>query len=124
MINAKERFESTEMLCHEMVQMSDGVRLATDIYFPPIWRAEPGQCFPVVLERTPYGKNVPSRSERSHVESEPLSRLEVARCFTLQGYVVVYQDCRGRYESEGEFVKYLNDAQDGYDTCAWIVAQP
>ena len=124
MINAKERFESTEMLCHEMVQMSDGVRLATDIYFPPTWRAEPGQCFPVVLERTPYGKNVPSRSERSHVESEPLSRLEVARCFTLQGYVVVYQDCRGRYESEGEFVKYLNDAQDGYDTCAWIVAQP
>ena len=60
MINAKERFESTEMLCHEMVQMSDGVRLATDIYFPPTWRAEPGQWFAEVRDRRLYKKNVPS----------------------------------------------------------------
>ena len=49
---------------------------------------------------------------------------EVARFFVSQGYVVIYQDCRGRYASEGEFVKYLSDGFDGYDTCAWIVRQP
>jgi uncharacterized protein len=37
---------------------------------------------------------------------------------------VVYQDNRGRYKSEGEFVKYLSDGHDGYDTCEWILAQP
>ena len=40
------------------------------------------------------------------------------------GYVVIYQDCRGRYGSEGEFTKYLSEGPDGFDTCAWIVEQP
>ena len=40
------------------------------------------------------------------------------------GYVVVFQDCRGRYGSEGTFTKYLSEGEDGYDTCAWIVDQP
>jgi putative CocE/NonD family hydrolase len=48
----------------------------------------------------------------------------VAESFVAHGYVVVYQDCRGRYKSEGDFVKYLSDGNDGYDTCAWILAQP
>jgi putative CocE/NonD family hydrolase len=47
----------------------------------------------------------------------------VATFFVERGYAVVYQDCRGRYESEGAFVKYTSDGEDGYDTCAWIVAQ-
>jgi putative CocE/NonD family hydrolase len=47
----------------------------------------------------------------------------VAAFFVSRGYVVIYQDCRGRYGSEGAFVKYLSDGADGYDTCAWIVAQ-
>src|SRR6185436_90376 len=76
------------------------------------------------LERTPYGKDEPSRSERTHDDPRPLSRAEVARPFVERGYVVVYQDCRGRHASEGEFVKYLSDAEDGHDTCAWIVGQP
>jgi putative CocE/NonD family hydrolase len=54
----------------------------------------------------------------------PKSRAEVAAFFVRHGYVVVYQDCRGRYKSEGEFVKYLSDGHDGFDTCAWILAQP
>ena len=37
---------------------------------------------------------------------------------------VIYQDCRGRYKSEGTYVKYLSDGLDGYDTCAWILRQP
>ena len=106
------------------VPMRDGVRLATDIYRPARdGRPAPGR-FPVILERTPYGKTVPSRSEISVREPLAKSRAEVARVFVSQGYVVVYQDCRGRYGSEGQFVKYLSDGLDGYDTCAWIVAQP
>ena len=38
--------------------------------------------------------------------------------------MVIYQDCRGRYGSGGEFVKYLSDGNDGFDCCKWIVAQP
>jgi putative CocE/NonD family hydrolase len=53
-----------------------------------------------------------------------MSRAEVAGFFARRGYVVVYQDCRGRYKSEGAFVKYLSDGNDGYDTCAWILRQP
>jgi putative CocE/NonD family hydrolase len=56
--------------------------------------------------------------------SEPRPRPEVAAWFVQHGYVVVYQDCRGRYGSEGEFVKYLSDGEDGYDTVAWLAAQP
>ena len=40
------------------------------------------------------------------------------------GYIVIYQDCRGRHASEGEFVKYLSDGEDGLDTVNWIAAQP
>ena len=103
-----------------MVPMRDGVRLATDIYLP----ANDGTRFPVILERTPYDKTAPSRSERTPANPVPLGRAEVAEFFVDRGYVVVYQDCRGRYKSEGEFVKYLSDGHDGYDTCGWILAQP
>ncbi len=40
------------------------------------------------------------------------------------GYAVVYQDCRGRYRSDGRFTKYLSEAEDGFDTLAWLVRQP
>lgn len=107
-----------------MVTMRDGVRLATDVYLP----AQNGQAlpgpFPVVMERTPYGKAERSRSEIGRGEAKPMARADVAAHFVHAGYAVVYQDCRGRYGSEGEFVKYVSDAEDGYDTCAWIVGQP
>lgn len=107
-----------------MMTMRDGVRLATDIYRPARnGVALPGR-FPVILERTPYGKTVDSRSERTPSNPRPKSRAEVAAFFVRQGYVVIYQDCRGRYGSEGAFVKYLSDGDDGFDTCAWIVRQP
>jgi len=44
---------------------------------------------------------------------EPKRREEVAAFFTRHGYVVIYQDCRGRYGSEGVFRKYLDEAADG-----------
>ena len=95
-----------------MVRMRDGVRLATDIYRPA---DDPGLRRPAILERTPYGK---SQNTDRHAS------VEVANIFASRGYVVVYQDCRGRGRSEGEYVKYLSDGADGFDCCAWILEQP
>ena len=101
------------------VPARDGVRLATDIYRP----TSDGPC-PVLLERTPYNKSAPSRSESTAAVAAPRSRAEVADYFARHGYAVVYQDCRGRYRSEGRFTKYLSEAEDGYDTLRWLMRQP
>ncbi len=102
----------------EMVPMRDGVRLATDIHMP-----EGSGPFPVVMERTPYGRDEVSRSEISRANPVPVPRPAVAGMFTAEGMAVVYQDTRGRHGSEGVFVKYLSDGEDGFDTCAWLRAQ-
>ncbi len=102
-----------------LVAMRDGVRLATDIHRPP--GAGP---FPVVLERTPYGRHLASRSEITAADRTPASRAALTAPFVAAGYAVVYQDTRGRYGSEGKFEKYLADGEDGFDTCAWLRAQP
>ena len=85
----------------EMVALRDGVRLATDIHLPD----GPGP-WPVVLERTPYGRAG-----------------ELAAAINARGYALVVQDCRGRGGSEGRFVKYLAEGADGAETCTWITEQ-
>jgi putative CocE/NonD family hydrolase len=107
-----------------MVPMRDGVRLATDIYRPARQGQPLDQAFPVILERTPYGRKLPSRSELDKGQLTPHPRGTVAAFFVARGFVVVYQDCRGRHDSEGEFEKYLNEAEDGEDTVKWLLAQP
>jgi predicted acyl esterase len=102
-----------------MVPALDGVLLATDIYRP-----DGSGPFPVLLERTPYDKSAPSRSERTAALATPRTRVEVAAYFVEYGYAVAYQDCRGRYCSGGKFTKYLSEAEDGYDTLTWLVRQP
>lgn len=102
------------------VPMRDGVRLATDVYLP---ETGPGPL-PVLLERTPYGKDAETRRERTALNPQPLRRGEVAARFAQEGYAVVVQDCRGRFDSEGQFTKYLGEAHDGADTMQWIMAQP
>ncbi len=77
----------------------------------------------VILERTPYDKSGISRAEKIG-DRTGVPRPEVARYFADQGFAVVYQDCRGRYASEGHFTKYLAEGPDGFDTLAWILAQP
>jgi len=93
-----------------MIAMRDGVKLATDVYRP----ARNGQPvegkFPAILTRTPYNK-----------ESEGPSTAEY---FVPRGYVVVQQDVRGRYKSEGRWVPIRDDPNDGFDTAAWVGAQP
>ncbi len=93
-----------------MVPMRDGVSLASDVYRP----AEEGR-FPVLLSRLPYNK-------------EPLGMLALAVGTALravqQVYVVLFQDCRGRFASEGEFHPLVDETSDGVDTVNWIVQQP
>lgn len=91
-----------------MVEMRDGIRLATDIYRPSREYGPVEEAFPVLLHRTPYDK-----TSRGLVAQ--------ARWFATHGYVVVLQDTRGLYGSEGVFEKYHeHDAPDGYDTIEWI----
>ena len=95
-----------------MVPMPDGVGLATDVYRPARGGVPVETPLPVLLQRTPYGK-------------EGRGLVERATYFVRHGYVVVLQDTRGRYESEGTFSKYHDfDATDGYDTIEWITTLP
>ena len=92
-----------------MVPMRDGVRLAADIIRPD----SPGR-FPVLVIRGPYGKD-------SYVDTPDHS----IWFFPKHGYVVVSQDCRARFESEGDSYNPLfQEAQDGYDTVEWAARQP
>lgn len=102
-----------------MVAMRDGICLATSLHLPN----GPGP-FPVVLERTPYGRDHISRSEITAANPIPSTRADLAKTFTDAGYAVIFQDTRGRHDSEGVFVKYLSDGDDGYDCCAWIMGEP
>ena len=90
------------------VPLRDGVVLRADIYRP----AAAG-TYPVLLQRTPYNKNL-------NVISTML--LDVMRAAS-EGYVVVIQDSRGRYASEGEFYTFRDDILDGYDTVEWCAVQ-
>jgi len=94
--------------------MRDGVMLATDVYLPARGAEVTPARVPAILERTPYGK---SQDGTRHAS------IEVANLFASHGYAVVFQDCRGRGKSGGKYVKYLSDGLDGFDCCAWIIAQ-
>jgi uncharacterized protein len=93
-----------------MVRMRDGTRLATDIYLPARDGAALEGKYPVVLTRTPYNKSTGADV--------------VARMFVPYGYVLVVQDVRGRYGSEGHWRPIRDDPDDGFDTAKWIGEQP
>ncbi len=89
------------------VPMRDGVLLRADVLRP-----SQGGPFPVLVYRTPYGK------QDARIES---SLFEHA---VKRGYAVVIQDVRGRYRSDGEFRPYENEGRDGFDTIEWAARQP
>ncbi len=90
---------------HIAVTMRDGVKLYVDLYLP----AAPGK-YPTIVWRTPYGV----QRDGSH---EALIR------FAMNGYAVVAQDVRGRYESEGTWEPFRNEGKDGFDTIEWAAVQ-
>lgn len=83
--------------------LTDGTRLASDVYIPI-----EGQTHPTILIRTPYGKH-------QH-EYE-------GNYWSSNGYVVVIQDARGKWDSNGEYIPFLNEKSDGLQTIDWIVKQ-
>ena len=101
------------------VQTRDGIHLATDVYLP-----SGDGPWVVILERTPYGKRGTNHADRSVADPVPLPKPKIAEQFVAAGFVYVLQDCRGRFDSEGHFEKYLNEGNDGEDTLAWIRRQP
>ncbi|MDH6629115.1 putative CocE/NonD family hydrolase [Streptomyces sp. LBL] len=104
------------------IPMRDGIHLAADLYSAS---PEPqATALPVLLERTPYGRREQRGSDQDRSDA-PVPRPEdIARHFTEARYHVVRQDCRGRGDSEGTFVKYLGEGLDGADTIAWLRNQP
>ena len=91
-----------------MVPMRDGVHLATDIYRPK----GVSDKLPVILIRLPYNKDTYRGA------TVP------AQFFASQGYVVLAQDVRGRWHSEGTYAVEMPDANDGYDAVDWAAKQP
>ena len=82
----------------------DGITLHADIYHP----AGDGK-YPTLLQRTPYDKN---------------NTADFGRNAAARGYLVVVQDVRGRYSSEGEWYPFKHETDDGYDTIEWAAALP
>ena len=89
--------------------MRDGTLLRADVYRPAT-----GGPFPTLLMRTPYDRSLPMAVGAI---PDPLTA-------TARGYAVVIQDTRGRYGSDGEFVPFIHEADDGHDTVEWAAAQP
>jgi putative CocE/NonD family hydrolase len=92
-----------------MITTRDGIKLATDIYRPARNGVPVESKFPTLLERTPYNKD---------------STAATPAYFVPRGYVVVQQDVRGRYKSEGHWRPIADDPNDGFDTAKWIGEQP
>lgn len=92
--------------------LSDGVRLASDHYYPPVARFGPGP-WPTLLMRQPYGRDIASTVVYAH-----------PAWFAAHGYHVVIQDVRGRGGSEGDFYPFRHEGRDGAESIAWLLDHP
>lgn len=90
--------------------MRDGVVLRADVYRPA--DGTPGP-WPVILMRLPYDKTQAENIAYAHPS-----------WYARRGYIVVIQDCRGRWASDGEWYPFRDEANDGFDTIAWAAALP
>jgi uncharacterized protein len=88
--------------------MPDGVRLVADAWHPP-----EGGPWPVLLQRLPYGRSVASAPTLPHPS-----------WFASRGYAVVVQDVRGRGDSQGVFVPFVRETDDGAATVEWAARLP
>jgi uncharacterized protein len=82
----------------------DGVTLVADVYRPA-----DDQKHPILLTRTPYNKD----------NMAPMGMKGAQR-----GFIVVVQDTRGRFNSEGEWYPFKHESADGYDAVEWAAALP
>ena len=100
-----------------MIPMRDGVRLHTVIFAP----RDAKEPLPILLERTPYGARDDEKGLRARYAH-----------LIADGYIFAFQDIRGRFKSEGQFVmqrpvrdrsdpKAIDEGTDAYDTIAWLL---
>ena len=108
-----------------MVPMRDGVKLHTVIVVP-----KGARNAPLLLTRTPYNASARAQRTRSPYIVSTLPLFDEA--FAADGYIRVYQDVRGKYGSEGEYVmtrplrgplngSMVDHSTDAYDTIDWLV---
>ena len=104
------------------IPMRDGVRLFTSVMVPK----DTSKPHPILLNRTPYDV-APYGEDRS-----PAYLAAPSEAFARAGYIIVGQDVRGRWMSEGEFVNMrpiraeksdlgIDESTDTYDTIDWLV---
>ena len=104
------------------IPMRDGVKLFTAVYVPK----DDSQTYPMMLIRTPY-------SVAPYGVDKYPDNLQPGPAYVKAGYIFVYQDVRGRWMSEGEYVnirphnpakkepKDIDESSDTYDTIDWLV---
>lgn len=104
------------------IPMRDGVKLFTAVYTPK----EDSQSYPILLLRTPYSVG-PYGADKYKASLGPSTLIQNS------GYIIVYQDVRGRYMSEGEFVhmrpivshngnpQTIDESTDAFDTIEWLL---
>ncbi len=104
------------------IPMRDGVKLFTTVYAPK----DTSQTYPILMQRTPYSV-APYGIDNYRPVVGP------SDLYTKEGFIVVYQDVRGRYLSEGSFIdvpphkthfegpKDVDESTDTYDTIDWLV---
>lgn len=106
-----------------MIPMRDGIQLFTAIYIPK--DIAPTNQYPFLMTRTPY-------SCAPYGEENYSARLPQYAHLAREGYIFVYQDVRGKYKSEGEFMdvrpfnankkdKETDESSDTYDTIDWLL---
>jgi hypothetical protein len=104
------------------IPMRDGVKLFTTVYEP----LDKSKKHPIIITRTPY-------SLSPYGEDKYAGSLVPSMLFVKEGYIIVYQDVRGRWMSEGEFVDIrphnpdkkrkndIDESSDTYDTVEWLL---
>jgi len=105
------------------IPMRDGARLFTAAYIPN----DRSKTYPILMVRTPYNVG-PYGADKYKTRLGPTEEFET------EGYIFVFQDVRGRYMSEGEFInmrphdpdkrsaKDVDESTDTYDTIEWLLA--
>ena len=105
-----------------MIPMRDGIKIYTQVYSP----VDKNQKYPILLFRTPYSIGFYEPDQfRTYLGPNP--------AYAKEGFIFVYQDVRGKYKSEGEFVvmrpykkakqgpQDTDESSDAYDTIEWLL---
>lgn len=118
LLTGQQTTDSIFIHTKHMVPMRDGIRLYTQVFVP----TQATERLPILLSRTPYGTR----------DLTPEVLASAAKELVAEGYIIVFQDIRGRFESEGQFVMLrqprdpkdkdaIDETTDTYDTIEWLL---